>query len=283
MSAAGRDTARSHVITSIHNRRVAEAARLKKRAMREKDRLFLVEGTKGVLEALRSPGVVREIFYANDSGSRLDAALRAAEEAGVAAHPVSQEVMAHLTSTVTPQGLVAVAAFTDVSLRAMPKADRCAIVLVEVRDPGNAGTILRSADAAGADAVVFTRSSVDVYNAKAVRASAGSIFHVPVVRGVDVTEAVTDLRASGRRVLGASADGRTSVYVANLADPIAVLFGNEAHGLPDEVRAMADDTLRVPIHGAAESLNLAAAATIVLFEAARQRSVRRSGSRGESR
>jgi RNA methyltransferase, TrmH family len=263
------------MITSTQNKRVVQAARLKKRAMRENDELFLVEGVQGVVEALGSKGLIQEIFHTGDVSDveqRLQAVLRSAERQGVPVRPVSVEVMSHLTSTVTPQGVVAVARFVDVPLQEAIVGAACIPVLVEVRDPGNAGTILRSADASGADAVVFTRSSVDVYNQKTVRATAGSLFHVPVVREVDAAKAATELRASGFAVLAAAAEGDDSLYDVNLSRPTAVLFGNESKGLPDEAVAMADRSVRVPISGRAESLNLAAAATLVLFEAARQRS-----------
>jgi RNA methyltransferase, TrmH family len=259
------------VITSTHNRHVAAAVRLKKRGMREKDRRFLVEGAQGVGEALASGAPVREIFVSPDSEDRLHDVLAAARSAGVAVHRVSAEVMGHLTSTVTPQGVVAVSEFIDEPLRSLDHVAGVVAVLVEVRDPGNAGTILRSADASGAGAVVFSRSSVDVYNPKTVRASAGSLFHLPVVREVEPAEAVGRLRQRGFAVLAASADGEASVYEVDFARPTAVLFGNEAHGLPARAVDLADRSVRVPIHGWAESLNLAAAATLVLFEAARQR------------
>jgi TrmH family RNA methyltransferase len=260
------------VITSIHNKRVARAVRLKKRAMREKDRLFLVEGVQGVSEAMASGGQVQEVFTTAATEDRLEDVVKAAEQAGIPVRPVSPEVMAHLTSTVTPQGVVAVAEFVDVPLPHMIEGgDGLLPVLVEVRDPGNAGTILRSADASGAAGVVFTASSVDVYNQKTVRATAGSLFHLPVTREVDVEEAVVLLREEGFAILAADANGARSVYDTDLSIPTAVLFGNEAHGLPDSALAFADQTIRVPISGRAESLNLAAAATLVLFEAARQR------------
>ena len=258
------------MITSIHNKRVARAARLKKRAMREKDRLFLVEGAQGVAEAITSGATVQEVFTGPSPGERLDGVTEAAARAGIAVHPVSADVMAHLTSTVTPQGLVAIAEFVDVPLTEIT-ADGCVPVLVEVRDPGNAGTILRSADASGAAGVVFTKASVDVYNQKTVRATAGSLFHVPVVREVSGELAVSSLREQGFRILAAAAGGAKSVYEADLRTPTAVLFGNEARGLSTGALDLADDTIRVPISGRAESLNLAAAATLVLFEAARQR------------
>lgn len=256
----------SGVITSPQNKRVAKAVRLKKRTMRERERRFLVEGTRGVLEALRA-GAVSEVFHAG----RLPEALAAETAPGLAkVLPVSDAVMAHLTSTVTPQGVLAVANFVDSDIESIA-AEGIVPVLCEVRDPGNAGTIVRSADAAGATGVVFTATSVDAYNPKTVRASAGSLFHLPVVRGIDAGIAVSSLRARGFAVLAAAADGDSSIHETDLAGPVALLLGNEAHGLAGATRALADRTVRVPIEGSAESLNLAAAATVILFEAARQR------------
>jgi RNA methyltransferase, TrmH family len=262
------------VITSPHNKSVARAVRLKKRAMREKDRQFLVEGAQGVGEALAAGAAVHEVFVSPAFQERLEPVVAAAREAGIPVHEVSPEVMGHLTSTVTPQGVVAVAGFVDVPVDSMDHRATIVPILVEVRDPGNAGTVLRSADASGADAVVFTRSSVDVYNPKTVRATAGSLFHVPVIRDVDLAEAVEHVRGRGFAVLAASATGDRSVHDVDLSGPTAVLFGNEARGLPPPALELADGSIRVPISGRAESLNLAAAATVVLFEAARQRAPR---------
>jgi TrmH family RNA methyltransferase len=166
---------------------------------------------------------------------------------------------------------VAVAPLVDVAIHAAWGIDALVPVLVSVRDPGNLGAIVRSADASGAGAVVLTSSSVDLYNPKVVRASAGSLFHLPIVLGIDEAVAVEACRQRGARVFAAAADGELSVYDADLRGPVAVLFGNEAHGLSQRTRSLADATLRVPIAGRAESLNLAAAAAVVLFEAARQR------------
>ena len=255
------------MITSVKNPKVAAAVRLKKRAFREQEARFLVEGVQAVREALGSGARLAGLFHT--AGSQ-DLAERA-REAGVEVQVVSEEVMARLTSTVTPQGLVAIVPFVDVALDALPPSPACVALLHSVRDPGNAGTVLRSADAAGADAVIFGASSVDVYNPKTVRASAGSVFHVPVVRGPKTEEAVRALRDRGCRVLAMDADGEADLYTLDLTEPTAFLFGNEAWGLPQEVAALADATVRVPIQGGAESLNLAAAATVCLFEWARQR------------
>ncbi|HEY7399837.1 MAG TPA: TrmH family RNA methyltransferase [Actinomycetota bacterium] len=252
------------MLTSTNNPKVAAAARLKKRAFRQEDRRFLVEGAQGVQEALDA-GALESLFTTDD----LHVLAVGAGQHGVDVHHVSEDVVKRITSTVTPQGLVGVAAFRDVPLDALP-GDGCLAVLHEVRDPGNAGTVLRSADAAGASGVVFSDSSVDLYNPKTVRASAGSLFHVPVVRGVATSEVVANVRTRGFRVLAMDARGDEDLYAADLSGPIAFVFGNEAHGLSDDVRSAADVVVRVPHAGRAESLNLAAAATVCLFERARR-------------
>jgi TrmH family RNA methyltransferase len=210
---------------------------------------------------------LESLFFTDES----DPIVRRALARSVPAEAVTEEVMARLTSTVTPQGLVGVAPYLDVELRSLAPAGGCLAVLSEVRDPGNAGTILRSADAAGASGAVFCSSSVDVYNAKVVRASAGSIFHLPLVRSVDPSEAVEVLRAEGWTTVATSPAGETDLYSLELTAPTAFVFGNEASGVTREVISRCDRTARIPLPGAAESLNLAAAATLCLFEWARAR------------
>lgn len=254
------------MITSTRNPRVAAALKLHKRTFREGDRRFLVEGAQAVGEALALDGGLRTLFH-TDPSHRLVERARACDVQTV---HVSDEVMARLTGTVTPQGLVGVAPFVDIELGDVARPS-CVAILHAVRDPGNAGTVLRSADAAGADAVVFSSSSVDVYNPKTVRASAGSLFHVPVVRDADTEAAVEAVRERGLRVLAMDASAEADLYEQDLADPVAFLFGNEAWGLPDEMATLADAAVRVPIDRRAESLNLAAAASVCLFEWKRQR------------
>lgn len=255
------------MITSLKNPKVAAAVKLKKRAFRERERLFLVEGAQAVGEALASRAGVTALFSSGHPGELV----HRAGSAGAEVVQVGEEVMARLTSTVTPQGWVAVSPFLDVAMDALPAKPGCVAVLHAVRDPGNAGTVLRSADAAGADAVVFTATSVDVYNPKTVRASAGSLFHLPVVRGGDTGDAVEALRSRGCRIYAMDAGGDADLYEIDLTVPTAFVFGNEAWGLPRDVASMADAVVRVPIRGGAESLNLAAAATVCLFEWARRR------------
>jgi TrmH family RNA methyltransferase len=261
------------VITSTRNERVADALRLKKRTFRERDGRFLVEGAQAVGEALSNASGLARLYHVDPA----DALVERARSAGVELVHVSDQIIERLTSTVTPQGLVGVAPFVDVDLASLADDTSCVAVLHAVRDPGNAGTVVRSADAAGAGAVVFSSASVDVYNPKTVRASAGSLFHLPIVRGVETPAAIERLRDRGMRVLAMDASGDADLYELDLTDPVAFVFGNEAWGLPDDVAALADATVRVPIAGRAESLNLAAAATICLFEWARhQREGRRA-------
>jgi TrmH family RNA methyltransferase len=170
--------------------------------------------------------------------------------------------------------VLAVCRFIDVPLTALLGTEpRLVIVLANVRDPGNAGTVVRTADAAGADGVVFAGASVDPYNSKCVRASAGSMFHLPLVAGPRVADTVAALREAGLRVL--AADGKASrslddaEHSGALTRPTAWLFGNEAWGLPEDLLALADEPMAVPIYGRAESLNLAAAAAVCLYASAR--------------
>ena len=258
------------MISSTRNPRVAAALRLGRRAFRDEDRAFLAEGAQAVGEALAARALTA-LFCIDPSQPLVERARRD----GVEIVHVAPIVMERLSATVTPQGLVGIAGFLDVPLAELPAALDCVALLHEVRDPGNAGTVLRSADAAGAAAVVFTATSVDPYNPKAVRASAGSIFHLPVVRSAATADAVAALRDRGLAVYAMAADGETALDDADLARPVAFLFGNEAAGLPADVRALADAAVRVPIDPRAESLNLAAAATVCLFEWARRRRVGR--------
>lgn len=267
--------------------RVAAARRLTRRAVRDETGDFLAEGPQAVREALAAAlsGALRpprELFATADALLRHRDLAELARRAGVPVSEVTPRAAAALSETSTPQGLVAVCPVLDVPL-ASAFAGRPALVavLADVRDPGNAGTVLRSADAAGAAAVVLAGASVDPYNGKAVRASAGSLFHLPVVRGADLATALAAARTAGLTVL--AADGAGEADLDELADsgglaaPTAWLLGNEAWGLPADVGALADRRVRIPISARAESLNLAAAAAVCLFASARAQRRDRAG------
>ena len=252
------------------------ARQLTKRALRQRARAFLVEGPQALGEALACGAGLTEVFVTREGLARLDELDGPLRDVPV--HVVSGEVMANLAQTVTPQGVLGVCGFVDVPLADLAGGQpRLVVVLAHVRDPGNAGTVLRTADAAGADGVVFSSASVDPYNGKCVRASAGSLFHLPVVTGVSPAEAAGGLRAAGLRLLAADGRGRRSLdelaQAGELAGPTAWLFGNEAWGLPEDLLALADEAVAVPIYGRAESLNLAAAAAVCLYGSAREQRV----------
>lgn len=223
---------------------------------------------------------VHEVFVTAEAEDRHQVLVSAARAAGIPVRRVGAEILAAMADTVTPQGMIAVCALVDVPLdRVVSTGPLLVAVLASVRDPGNAGTVLRAADAAGAEAVVLTRASVDVHNPKCVRSTAGSLFHLPVVTGADLSEAVTTLRGAGLTVFAAAGDGEVDLddlqdaaaagAADGLAGPVAWVFGNEAWGLPAADLALADAVVRVPVHGRAESLNLATAATVCLYATAR--------------
>lgn len=197
-----------------------------------------------------------------------------ARQRGAEVHRVDESVMRSMTETVHPQGVLAVCELLDVPLEDLLAGQpRLVAVCVDVRDPGNAGSVVRCADAAGADGVVLAGSSVDPYNGKAVRASAGSLFHLPVVVATDPSYAVERMRSAGLTLLATTGAGELDLDDAlddgTLADRSAWLFGNEAHGLPAGLLDLADHRVRIPIRGRAESLNLATAAAVCLYASAR--------------
>lgn len=298
MSTTGRPQA---IMSNPRADRVRDVAKLAGRSVRLKRRQFLTEGPQAVREALSAhrdhvgpagSGIVAEVFATE---ACLDRSPELADLAhGVPLRLATDEVLAAMADTVSPQGIVAVCHFLDQPMTEILQAKpRLLAVMVRVQDPGNAGTILRAADSAGADAVVLTSGSVDIYNPKAVRSTAGSLFHVPVVVGHEFDDVAEALDAVGMTML--AADGYGSVDLDELQDhsallrlgdqssaeadggpglpdlaaPTAWLFGNEAQGLAPRELAAAAHRVAVPIYGQAESLNVGTAATVCLYASAR--------------
>lgn len=249
------------------NARVKDARKLSRRSVRSERRLFLADGPKAVAGALEVPGCVVEVF-ATAAATEQYADLAAAAETWTV---VEDRALASLSDSVTPAGVVGVCRFLDVPLTEALDDPRLVVICADVRDPGNAGTVIRTADAAGADAVVLAGDSVDVYNPKTVRATVGSLFHLPVAVEPDPAAAVAAARAAGLTVLAADGAGEVGLDDADelLGEPTAWLFGNEAWGLPADLAALADHRVRIPIHGRAESLNLSTAAAVCLYASAR--------------
>lgn len=275
--------------------RIKKVAALAGRSARSRAGLFLVEGPQGVREAVRlAPERVRDVYLTPDAAARYPEIVASARANSLYLHLGTDEVL-HAMSP-DAQGVLAVVATAGVGLDealggsavgapgaaerstagvATRRPPRLVAVLADVRDPGNAGAVIRAADAAGADAVVLAGESVDLTNPKVVRSTAGSLFHLPVARGGSLEDTVGALRAAGLTVLAADGGGTAdmpprelSPSDPDLAEPTAWVFGNEAHGLAVEDIALADAVYRIPIHGQAESLNLATAAAVCLYASA---------------
>lgn len=253
--------------------RVRNVAKLAQRNARSETGLFLLEGPQAVEEALRfRPELVVELYATPTALERYPDLSRAALDAEISVEFVTEQVLESMADTVTPQGLVAVCRQFPISVKDIFAGEpRLIVILEEVRDPGNAGTIIRAADAAGADAVILTGRSVDLYNPKVVRASTGSIFHLPIAVSATLGDVRDRAAAAGLQLLAADVKGE-DLLVARaeglLGRPTVWLFGNEARGLTDEDLALADRTITVPIYGSAESMNLATAASVCLYESA---------------
>ncbi|RUR01056.1 TrmH family RNA methyltransferase [Labedella endophytica] len=261
------------MIDNPRSPRIRAVAKLSKRPARQETGLFLLEGPQAVGEALTwRPELVLEFFATPTALERHPDVAEAALAAGLEVEFVTEDVIASLADTVTPQGVVAVCRQFPTALKdVFAEPPRLLAILEEVRDPGNLGTIIRAADSAGADAVVLTGRSVDLYNPKVVRSTTGSIFHLPVSVDADLSDVVRRSREAGLRVLAADVKGESLLDVRRdgvLGEPTAWIFGNEAHGLEDEFLGLADRAVTVPIFGRAESMNLATAASVCLYESA---------------
>jgi TrmH family RNA methyltransferase len=263
----------SQQVLSHQNARLVQARKLTKPAGRTAARMFLAEGAPAVREAARV-GAIAGLFVTASAAARHPDVLEMVRDSGASVDIIEERSAAALSETVTPQGLVAMCPFLDVDLAtALMKRPQLAIAIVEGNDPGNAGTVLRTADAAGAQTMILAGPGVDPYNGKSVRATAGSLFHLDVVRASDPMQMVGAARSAGLQVLATSGYGEVDldglIDVGALSRPTLWLMGNEAHGLPAEVLQAAHTTVRIPIYGAAESLNLAMAAAVCLYASAR--------------
>ncbi|HEU4568353.1 MAG TPA: RNA methyltransferase [Marmoricola sp.] len=262
-------------LLTVRSGRVKAARRLTRRRHRAEHRLFLAEGAKALTEALQLAGCVVEVFATATATASYDDLREAVTARGLPWQLAEDDAVAALSGTVTPQGIVAVCRFLDVPLAEVARTDGFLAVCADVRDPGNAGTVIRTADAAGAAGVVLAGHSVDAYNDKTVRATVGSLFHLPLALEPDPVGAVRTLQDDGWTVLAADGAGETGLFDPGtddlLAGRVAWLLGNEAWGLPDALAAAADHRVAIPVFGRAESLNLATAAAVCLYATARAR------------
>lgn len=256
------------ILSNPQSARVRRIAGLSRKKERRVSGLFLVEGPQAVRELLaHRADLVDSVYTSLGTECWQHEIDRLGSEHGIRIERATEPVLAAMADTVSPQGVIAVARIDE----AAPELDgaRLVAILHEIRDPGNAGTVLRAADAAGADAVIFSGESIDPWHPKVVRATTGSLFHLPVSVSASLESAVDRARTAGLEVLAADVRGEDlDPRDRRLAGPVAWVFGNEARGLSEAERGLADRSVRLPIYGPAESLNLAMAASVLLYQSA---------------
>ncbi|SYX81995.1 TrmH family RNA methyltransferase [Paenibacillus alvei] len=267
-------------ITSIQNNKVKGWVQLKERKHRNREGLFIVEGIHLVLEALRSGMQVDVVAYDMESGIPQElkpfhlrqvearSSDRAQDTEWIA---VTDAIIRKCSDTETPQPVFAIVHKLAASVDSLLASSNSLVVVVDgVQDPGNLGTIIRTADAVGADGVVIGKGTVDLYNAKTIRSTMGSLFHLPVVEG-DLVEMLPAAQARGVRLASTSLQATHSCYSYDYRPATWLIVGNEGQGVSQNVQSLVDDTIIIPMRGQAESLNVAMATTVLLYEAMRQR------------
>lgn len=291
-------------ITSVNNARIKDVANLKQKKFRTERGAFFAEGLRAVTEAVRY-GDVTDLFFTKSEEGRLDEILKTAEEKGARLYQVDDKVMAKLSDTKTPQGVLAVISMPENDLRQLkpetiakkqskyrgnaldeygkPQSKKAimpdkdfdnnapVVILDRIQDPGNLGTIIRTSDAAGALGLILLEGCVDAFSPKVVRASMGSLFHLPVVQEISPEEALTWCYRNGYEPAATALKGAANLYKTDLSKKMAYILGNEANGVSEELQAAAETRLFIPMEGMAESMNVAMAAGIILFEGLRQR------------
>lgn len=258
-------------ITSRRNKKIVEARKLKRRLHREEKKRFLLEGIRGIEEALNTGARIYEVLispylFRNARGSKLYERL---VDAGVEIHGVTGEVLEFVADTETPQGIVAIVGFPD--LRPALHGTPLVMLAYEIRDPGNLGTLIRSADAFGLAGIILSGDVVDPFNAKCIRATMGSIFRVPLMSFDRVEDSIEFLKRQGFSIVAADVNAKTLSYDYDFQGKCGILLGSESHGLPREVVRLCDALVSIPMIGDAESLNAAVAGSVLMYEAYRQR------------
>ncbi|MDQ8738144.1 RNA methyltransferase [Paenibacillus sp. LHD-38] len=263
------------LLSSVQNDKVKQWASLLDKKNRDRNGQFLIEGVHLVLEALRGNADVKTIVYDTERGIPAELMLErelndSAATLGLEWIQASRPVMSKCTGTDTPPPVFAVLSKLPVDHSAIFRKNGLVVVLDAVRDPGNAGTIIRSADAVGADAVILGKGCVDLYNPKTVRSTMGSLFHLPIIEA-DLLELLPQAKAKGMKLVGTSLQAKHTCYSYNWTQATWLLMGSESEGLSPTVRELMDESVIIPMAGQAESLNVAMAATVLLYESLRQR------------
>lgn len=262
-----------NMITSSSNKLVKEIKLLQKRKERWSKKSFFIEGTRAVEQCIKSDANIEYIVYSTELlGENADTILSLINENSYEAYEISDKLFKEISDTDNPQGILAVVNFEKIELEDILKDGNFIVVLDRVQDPGNLGTIIRTADAFGANAVILTSGCVDVYNPKTIRSTMGSIFQIPIVHMGETKEAIKALKEKNISIISASLNTDKYSYDIDFKTSCAVVIGNEARGISDEVLDLSDHLVKIPMSGKAESLNAAVASGVLMYEVLRQRS-----------
>jgi len=259
-------------ITSTSNALYKEVKNLKQKKFRDEKDEYLIEGVRFVEEALKSKAEIKTIFFDHKlekvkGGNEL---LAMVMKTDITLYEVSEHLLEGLSDTENAQGVVAVLPVRSYALNEVVSSSKRLLVLETIQDPGNMGTIIRTADAADFDGIVALKGCVDIYNPKVLRSTMGSIFHIPVVTNAEMEEAVYLIRENGLKSFAAHLKGEKSIYEANMSEGGVIFIGNEANGLSEELSDNADELVKIPMPGKAESLNASIASALFMYEMVRQ-------------
>ncbi|MEG6586493.1 TrmH family RNA methyltransferase [Dendrosporobacter sp. 1207_IL3150] len=264
----------SELVTSLQNTTVKLVVSLKQKKKRDEMGLFTAEGVRLIEEAVSSDWIIETCLYTEHSlnNDRVKGIINSLEDKACKMIKVSESVFDKISDTEQPQGIMIIIKKRSYTLNHMLASDNPLIVVLDsLQDPGNLGTVIRTADAAGATSVVLTKGCTDVYASKAVRATMGSLFHLPVVSGVNQDDLISFVSDNSINLTATSLSSSSVYFEADFSKPVAIVFGNEGRGVSDRLLDASNNKVFIPIFGAAESLNVAASAAVILYEAVRQR------------
>ncbi len=258
------------MITSVSNPKIKNVIKLKENSKeRRKQKSFIIEGIRMFREAPKD--TIKEIYFTQEACEKFpEVRTFVQKNYDNKAFQVDNTVFKHISDTVTPQGVLAVVSVKDFSLSELIKKQPFLLILEKLQDPGNMGTIIRTAEGAGVSGIIISRDSADIYNPKTVRSTMGSIFRVPVYISENLLDDIKKLKKSGIKIYAAHLDGK-SFYEKDFTEPSAFIIGNEGNGLSEELSREADDKIFIPMMGKVESLNAAVSAAVISYEVLRQR------------
>jgi TrmH family RNA methyltransferase len=258
-------------IQSSQNNTIKEIKSLQLRKNRDSKGLYFIEGTRFISEALNSGENIEKIIISEKLEDSNKDLIQKIQDRKISCSLVSDKLFAELTDTKTPQGILSVIKKKNYDYNDIVSRGSFIVLLENLQDPGNAGTIIRTADAANASAVILSKGCVDIYSPKVLRSTMGSVFHIPIIEGMNINEAVSDLKSSKYKIIVSHLKGTNNYFEENLKQKCAIIVGNEANGVSEETSALADSLVKIPMPGRAESLNASVAASIMIYEMVRQR------------